>query len=396
MSRRGVAGLSAAVTLGMVVATIMPFLVGALGPLLVERFAVTRSQLGLVPTVHFSVAMVASAALGRLVDVVGARRVLRGLCVLSAGVITAVAWAPSFVLLAAAVAFAGVGQALGNPSTNALIAEHVDEGARGVVVGLKQSGVQGATVIAGVVAAGVPLVGWPTAVQLLVVLPVIVFVIAGRAIPRGHVRRGERDIVAVGSTGAVVWLTVYAFFMGNAMAAVSTYLPLYAHEEFAMSPAAAGATVAVAGVVGVVSRIAWAYFSDRFEDTALALAVLSVVAALAVGIVASASLAGTSLLWLGVVLLGGSAMAWNAVAMLAVVKYPGHRGTGWASGMVGTGFFAGFILSPPAFGVVVDHTGTYHTAWLMVAAMALCAAAVAVAWRWRSRGEGTGVGRGRP
>ena len=92
-----------------------------------------------------------------------------------------------------------------------------------------------------------------------------------------------------------------------------------------------------------------------------------------------------ALLWAGAVALGATAVAWNALGMLSIVRDVDAARAGRASGRVLLGFFGGFLAGPVSFGAVVDATDAYALGWAGVTTAFL--AATIVAWPWRSAGR---------
>ncbi|MEV0500219.1 MFS transporter, partial [Streptomyces spectabilis] len=160
------------------------FLLGALGPRLVDELDVSPTTLGLTTTIGFGTAAVLSPVGGRIVDRVGPRRALAALLLLSAVALALIGAAPGAGFLLAAVALGGLPQALANPATNKAILASVEPARRGAVTGMKQSGVQ-----LGAFAAGLPLaalagwLGWRAAVWTAAFAAVVTAVWALRALP---------------------------------------------------------------------------------------------------------------------------------------------------------------------------------------------------------------------
>ena len=75
--------------------------------------------------------------------------------------------------------------------------------------------------------------------------------------------------------GVVPYLTLYAFLMGGGVAAVTTYIPLYADERIGMGETAAAGVLAVFALTGVAARLAWGWIGDRVAGTAPVLGVLA-------------------------------------------------------------------------------------------------------------------------
>ncbi|MCZ0981766.1 MFS transporter [Streptomyces diastatochromogenes] len=178
------------------------FLLGALGPRLVDRLGVSETELGLTTTVGFGTAAVLSPAGGRIVDRIGPRRSLVALLALSAVALGLIGAAPGVGLLLAAVALGGVPQALANPATNKAILAAVPAARRGAVTGTKQSGVQLGAFVAGLpLATAAGLFGWRGAVGAAAGAALLAAAWAWRALPAdpvaprkrgGHRRGGER------------------------------------------------------------------------------------------------------------------------------------------------------------------------------------------------------------
>ncbi|EPH39813.1 hypothetical protein STRAU_7125 [Streptomyces aurantiacus JA 4570] len=87
------------------------FLLGALGPRLVDELDFSPTVLGLTTTIGFGTAAVLSPAGGRIVDRVGPRRALAALLLLSAAALALIGAAPGAGFLLAAVALGGLPRA---------------------------------------------------------------------------------------------------------------------------------------------------------------------------------------------------------------------------------------------------------------------------------------------
>jgi predicted MFS family arabinose efflux permease len=367
----------------MAVGTFAQFVFGVLGPFLVADFQLSRAQFGALTTTLFAVAAVLSPWMGHATDRMRARRVYTALFTVSAAALLGLALSPTYAVLLVFAGMGGVGQALVNPLSNKLVADHIPRPRQGLVMGIKQSGVQMGAVLAGF---SLPLlavlVGWRAAVGAVAATVVVGWLVSLRQMPQGSIVSGESLASRRGGADrAVIGLGVYAFLMGSGVAAVNAYLPLYAHEVVGLTPAVAGTLIGAIGMVGIASRILVGHITDRVGDTTLLLNGLAVIATAAVVFILLAPLLGAWLVWVGALVFGWS-VAWNAVAMIAVVKLSGRHATGRASGYVLAGFFAGFIVAPVTFGTAVDATG-YTAPWIALA-MLLGGVSLAV-WVWRRR-----------
>ncbi|MGQ0776221.1 MAG: MFS transporter [Pseudonocardiales bacterium] len=379
-------------TAAMVVAMLAPYTVSALGPSLVDDLQLPRSAVGALVTATFAVACVASLVAGRVVDVSGPRRGMAGLAGLVLAGLLAAALAPGYGWLLGALAVTGLALALANPATNLLVAARVPGPKRGLAIGVKQSGVPLSAFAAGLALPPVAAAaGWRAGMAVAAVLPVVLLIVVWRSVPRDAPRQvpelGDSADVEVErrgvftSTSALVTSTLapwpaglmgFSLLLGIGLAAVNTYLPLYASQQLGLSDAAAGSVLASFGVAGLVARVVWTRLADRLVDVTMALRWLSLTAAAATVLLALAAGSGTWLVWAGAIGVGATATAANAVSMLAVLRRGGA--TGHASALVSLGFFGGFAVGPTASGLLADHAGWGFT-WLVVAAVFVAAAA---------------------
>ena len=180
-------------------------------------------------------------------------------------------------------------------------------------------------------------------------------------------------------------LASYAFLMGSGMTAVIAYLPLYGEERIGLSVTTAGAVASTIGLMGVCSRILWGWRSERFSHLSLPLMIMSTGAAVATGLILAGQSVGGWILWPAALMIGATAAAWMAVAMLSILTEVEHDQTGQASGLVVFGFFCGCIASPMLFGYSVDVTGSYVPGWLGVMTAFIFASIIAARWHqaWR-------------
>ncbi|MEV6596780.1 MFS transporter [Actinoplanes sp. NPDC051346] len=376
--RAGTAVATAAMTASMLVL----YALSALAPLFTADLGLDRAAVGLLVTATFAVAAAVSLIAGRIVDQSGPRRSLLALGVIVTVALAGASFARDYASLLAALAVAGVAQALANPATNLQIGRTVPAGHRGTAIGVKQAGVQLAAFGAGLV---LPVlgaaVGWQAALRWSMVLPVALVVAVWWVVPGQPAAGGGSWWRWPRPSPWLSRLMVYSLLLGTALATVNTYLPLYAAQSLGLGPGAAGAVLAAFGVSGLVARVGWARVADRLAEVTVALRWLSLAAAGFVVLVCLAAPLWSPLVWLGAIGIGGSATAANAVSMLAVVRRAGP--TGHASALVSLGFFAGFVVGPAGFGLLADAAG-YGWAWSVVAAVFVASALTALLVRDRA------------
>ncbi len=373
------AGLGAVTAATMATATFPLIIASVLAAELIDRFGIARSQIGLLVTATSLVGALASPFFGRVTDRIGAVAATRNVLALGMITLTAFALAPSYGFLVLAALAAGLPNGWSNPATNSLIVGNVPVGSRGIVTGVKQSGVQFGTFLGGLllpVFAG--LWDWRLAVLMFLLMPVAGLVgMRGRANPTEHEVRAESAHVAIPT--AVKWIAVYGTLSGLAISALFWFLPLFAEESQRWSPQAAGSLVAVVGLSGIAARILWPAASERrigHGRTLRILAVMSTVTAVLLGLAALGVLESWVLIP-AAVLLGGGAIAWNSVGMLAVMDFspPGLVGKG--TGVVLLGFLLGMASGAPLMGLSVDTLGSYVPGWLASAGLLTAGAVIA-------------------
>ena len=382
----GVAGAKRVVFVGLLftamgAATLAAPSLGILATFIIDDLEISRSLLGWVIATNVVLAAVLSPFTGRFVDRIGGKAGLVSVFIIAAVAFAFFGFTPVVALLFLASAFSAVAQSGANPSTNKLIGEDLPPGERGVTTGIKQSGVQAAIMVAGLVLPTAAIAfGWRGAMLLLVLVPVVGAVVAVVVLPPSEHRttRGE------GSAGrlppSIPWLSTYGFFMGFA-GSVTFFIALFAEESLGLDPRIGGLAVAVVAVTAFAARILWARTAERRREFLGALGTMAILSVIASALLL-ASTGWIWLLWPGAVLTGASSSAWNSVGMLAVINEAGAV-TGRASGFVLLGFLTGLGIGPPLYGATVDATGSYTMMWLI--SMAAATVGFGLVWVWRGR-----------
>jgi predicted MFS family arabinose efflux permease len=385
--RGGVVMLTALLTSAMGAGTFAILSLGVLASFIIDDLGITRGQLGLIIGADTIFAGVAAPHLGALVDRLGGKRALvMVFCFAAAGWVT-YAVAPFYGLLFAGALFSGTADSTCNPATNRLIAEIIPVGRRGVVTGIKQSGVQAGAFLGGLVLPSMAVAfGWRWTLAAVAVLPVIAALAVGWLVRMPPVREAEhRRARRTPLPGAIRWLASYGFLFGVAGSA-SLLVPLFVEESLGFDARVGGLVAATIGLTGVVGRIWWARLSERRIHY---VAVLGVLTPLAVLSGAAFYLAGsfTWLMWIGALLMGFSTVSWNGVGMLAAMNEAGAAASGRASGAVVFGFLLGLGIGPPVYGAVVDWTGSYAPMWVLSIGASVATGLLVLAWRRWSAGK---------
>lgn len=371
-------GLGAITAATMATATFAIIVASVLAAQLIEEFDITRAQVGALVLANGLVGALASPLFGRITDRLGSVRSVVGALLL--GSLTLAAWAlsPTYGVLVAAALVTGLSNAWGNPATNALIVDTVPPGGRGLVTGVKQSGVQIGTFLGGLL---LPLFtalwSWRVAVLIFLAMPLGGLIgMIGRRDPHRHVSRRQRNTDRL--PVSVRWIASYGLVSGLATSAMIGFLPLFAHEDLGWTEPAAGTLIAVTGLAGIGARMLWPRLSERaigHGRTLRILALMSTVTAILLAL-ASVDAIGSWALFPATLLLGGGAIAWNAVGMLAVMDFSPEGAVGKGTGLVLLGFLLGLAFGAPLMGFSVDELGSYTTGWIVTALLLLVSSAI--------------------
>lgn len=364
--------------------TLMVAIVSVLAPFIIAEFSLSRAQLGSLTSILFLIGALSSPLAGRAVDRLGGRRILILTFVTSACAAVTLASASNYLWVATAMFIGGFALGGANPVTNKLVYNYVVPERRGLTIGVKQAGQPLGTFLGGLLLPLAALhLSWEGAVLSAASLSIVGALVTVKLLPKESRLPARRKRKGFGAP--VKWVGTYAFLMGAGMASVSTYLPLYAQERVGLPVAAAGMVASLMGVAGMASRIVWGRTSDRFAHISYPLAIIAGSSIGSILLILTAEHLGPWALWVGAFLYGGTALGWNSVGMLAMVTEMEVSDAGTAAGVVVFAFYGGMILSPVAFGRIVDVTSTYSLGWTFIALLFSIACATAARWWQISR-----------
>jgi MFS family permease len=373
------------------------FVFAVLASQLIADFDVSRAILGLLGSINTVTGAVTAPWLGRLTDRIGPRRSVITVLGISGAGMSLMAIAPNLWVLGLSAIVSGLPQGWGNPSTNALIAARVPEGSRGVLTGIKQSGVQVSVFLSGLTLPTLSIwLGWRGAMwvyagaffALAIGVPLILA--ADEDDPASAASVSARDPSSLASSpprtqpaeprvsgplDPLIWrIAFYALLMGTAGGAVSRFFPLWAEEVVGFSSTTAGAIVAIGGLFGVIARIAVGRLAEHRIGAPRLLGLLSLVGAVYCLSLAATTSIGSWLLWVSPVLAAVGLSAWNAVAMLTIITTVPRRDAGRASGIVMFGFLGGLSIGSPLAGLAVDAFDSYQPMFFVAFALTLASA----------------------
>ncbi|MFG2064770.1 MFS transporter [Micromonospora sp. NPDC048871] len=362
---------ASAVAVVVTIACVLPvFLVGGLAVQMREELTFSPAGLGLVVAAYFGVGALASVPTGALVERWGGAVVARAGILVSATCLLAVAvLARSYPVLLGLLAVAGTANALGQLSSNVLLARHVPIRRQGLSFGIKQAAIPVSTLLAG---AAVPVfaltVGWrwafvAAAAAVLATLP---------AVPAQPAQSARRSVRGAGrGTFPLVVVGIAATLAAGAAGGLGTFV-VDAAVDRGLEPALAGLTLTLGSAACITARVGLGWLADRRSGGHVTvIAGMLVVGAFGLALLA---MAGPGPLVVGVLLGFALGWSWPGLMNFAVVQlHPQAPGT--ATSITQTGVYAGAALGPLTLGPLAAAAG-YPTMWLTAATAMLIAAAL--------------------
>jgi len=363
------------------------FLLGGMAVQVRADLAFPESSQGWVAFGYFGVSALASAAFGRLVERVGPVAAMRVSSVMSAVALGGAATAHDVRLLLCWLAFGGLGNALAQPGSNALIVAGVAVRRNGLAFGVKQSAIPAATLLAGLAVPTVALtVGWRWAFAGAAVIALAAAVLVPSTITGAST--GAADPPAVGSAGttaraavrrgrpeaALSALVVLGLGSGLGSAMVNclgAFLTSTAVEA-GIGRGRAGVLLSLGSLIGLSSRLYGGWRADTMVRSHFRVVIAMIVTG-SCGLVLLSAGTVVSVL-IGTVVGFGAGWAWPGIFNLAVVSH-NREAPAAATGITQTGTYAGGAIGPVVFGYLVTH-GSYRLGWSVFTLVALSAAAV--------------------
>ncbi|UTV29116.1 MFS transporter [Photobacterium atrarenae] len=359
--------------MAMALPMLVLYATGALAPLMLEEAHINPHILGIFTLAAFGVAAVLSMYAGRWVKHWGVRQAAVSLFLLTGLSFTVLIWVEHWLGMALAIAVCGIAQALANPVTNQAIASQVPPSRKALMVGVKQSGVQLAALAAGsVLSLAATEWGWRSAFALMIPL---CFGMAG--LVAGKHWQARVPVIRISARGqgdklVLVYLLVMQAGVGVTLAAFITQIPMVA-AQIGMSTQQAAFLITLFGGVGIVSRLVLTPLASRLRHESDLLLILYPVAGLSLLCAFSATQAWQWLIYVGVVGIGSTLVATNAVAMAMVIQYPVFGEIPTASGRVSAAFFGGLASGSLLFQTAASLTEYFHAGiGLLLLCMVIC------------------------
>lgn len=349
-------------------------LVGALGVLIAEDFGLTASEKGLLVAVPLLGGALLRIGIGLSTDRFGAKRTGMGLLV---GQALAVLW--GWLGATTYEQVLGVGLLLGVAGASFAVALPLASRAyppahQGFAMGVAASGNSGVVIAAFFAPRLGELIGWHGVFGVMLI-PVSLTALAFATVVRGDLggARSEEPWSTLMGHGlgqpSMYWLSfLYAVTFGG-FVGLSSFLPIYFHDQYALTPVTAGTITALCGLAGSVIRPVGGHVADRCGGLVVSRYLFSALCLLGVLIsqLPPLSLAVPLL----VISLGTMGFGNGVVFQIVSDHFPKQIGV--ASGIIGAaGGLGGFVL-PSTLGVLKDMSGSYAAGFLLFATLAATA-----------------------
>lgn len=345
------------------------FLTGAMSVQIGREFGVNPASIGALATVFAVSTTLGSAPLGRQVRRLGVRRSLWAATATSSTALLICATSRSLPWLAAGLLVGGLGNAIGQPAGNALVAAQVRPERYGLGFGIKQSGIPLATTLGGL---AVPLIALTVGWRFAYVLAALTALVAMFVVPadrRATDQRSEQKVPA--ALAPKLWLLASGLIAAVLAATSIGALGAAGGVHVGLSEGTAGYLVAAGGLAGLAIRLGAGISADRRNfDPLVGVSVLCVLGAVGWFLMASGQQA---LFVAGLITANAFGWGWPGLQHLAVARrFP--TSTAAASGIAQTGVAMGLLVGPLLLGVIA--TRNWSLTWLVAGGSALLGAAI--------------------
>jgi MFS family permease len=345
------------------------FLTGAMSVQIGREFDIAPASIGALASLFAVSTTLGSAPLGRQVRRLGVRRSLWAATTASCTALLICAVSSSVQMLALGLLVGGLGNAIGQPAGNALVAAQVRPARYGLGFGIKQSGIPLATTLGGLAVPLIALtVGWRFAYLLAALAAVVAMII----VPEDRAAtqtRSEQRIPPQLVSG--LWLLGTGLITAVLAATSIGALGAAGGVHVGLSEATAGYLVAAGGLAGLIIRLAAGAGADRRDfDPLLGVSLLCVLGAAGWFLMST----GVPVLFvMGLVTANAFGWGWPGLQHLAVARrFP--TSTAAASGVAQTGVAIGLLIGPLTLGLIANRN--WSVMWLVAGISALVGAVI--------------------
>ena len=348
-------------------------LIGALSIPISEDFGLSAFQKGLLVGIPLLGGSLLRVVVGPLGDWAGAKTV--GLAILgleATALLLGWQWATSFesiVMVGLLLGIAGASFAIALP----LASQAYPPAHQGLAMGVAAVGNSGVLLASLLAPRLATLFGWQHVFGLMLV-PVLGTALVFFGLVKPSLSPHESQKKQEKSTSSTLlseglrhksmyWLCgLYAVTFGG-FVGLSSYLPIFFHDQFQVDMVRAGTLTALVALAGSAARPIGGFVADRLGGLTLLPGLFTIVAILCLNSWNFSTIEGTLLLIFGIMLcLGfGNGVVFQVVSS----RFQGMMGT--ASGLIGAAGGLGGFLLPTGFGWLKDLSGTFSAGFYVFA-----------------------------
>jgi MFS transporter, ACS family, hexuronate transporter len=363
--------------------------INTLAPFYQDELGLSRAQVGLFFSAFYLAMTGASFGAGWLADRLGVRKttlqghLLVGICTVAASL------APSFTWGLISFFLAGLGYSPLNPASTKGVMAWFTRDERATAMGIKQTGVPtGGVVTAMLAPALVLIIGWRGALAVLGIInflfaflfsflwrdPHDKSMITTSGGEQSRFRKGDSPLEAQAPLNVWSFLPINcgtAMYLVGQMSLI-TYVPLYLRDVMGFPAHWASQALALTQGGAMFGRIGWGIASDRLFGGRRKIVLVLIGVLSAVLIMVLSFMTGQSSLYLLLPILflsGVCLVGYQGVSYALIGELAGRARTGAALGMMITINAGCATLGTPVFGYIVDRTGSYSSAWQVLAAI---------------------------
>ena len=367
-------------------------MLGPLGNFIGEEFHLSAGQKGLMTAMPVLSGSILRLVLGPLADRIGGRKTaLIGMTLSFIPLLLGAFAAQSYEMLLVIGLFLGIAGASFAVALPMASRWYPPE-QQGLVLGIAGAGNSG-TVLASLFAPQLAtlLGGWrPVFIVTMLPLAVAWIVVAlfAKDAPGKVMLKTFGEYAAVFRQRDTIWLSLMYSVTFGGFVGLSTFLPIFFHDQYGLDKVAAGSFAALCVFAGSFIRPVGGFLADRFGGIRILIGLFLFIAALALAIGSLPPLAvETTLLFLLMTSLGSGN---GSVFQIVPQRFPKEIGV--VTGIVGAvGGLGGFLL-PNLLGSLKDLTGSYGSGFMVYTVAALlCMVMVA---RLRKEWQRTWAGEG--
>jgi MFS transporter, ACS family, aldohexuronate transporter len=351
-------------------------------PYLKAEFHLTFAQAGILAVLPFLSSLLFSTLAGWAADDLNERLVLilGGVIAGTGGLLCALS--PTLIPFVAALLLLGLGATLPPPAGSLAIRRAFAPKFHGSVMSVRQTGYPLGALIAAVTLPSIAVAfGWreASAAASIAAFAVATIAFVVYRATRSSTPRHKRSALLGALNKNLLVTAALGILLLAAQSSLITWVVSYLIHDRRLLITNAGLYLALAQLVGAGGRVLWGVASDRFMGGSRLIAMQWAAFTGAVGSVSLAIVPNGYPMFavaLSIAVCAVGAIGWNGIqtSLLSELAKPGREATTIGLGL--TMMQPGQLAGPFVFGAVVDATGTFRVAWVLLAAV-LAAAAVA-------------------